>query len=109
MVVMKQIQLMISCVVLAEDVLIKINKYLPVIEELASVEIGTTLVDLSSDCFCQECNLGNFICDAYMNQVSNIGGPFGFCYLSCSKRSSERRCWKRSVSWTLNTVTLKVA
>ncbi|XP_026323276.1 apyrase-like, partial [Hyposmocoma kahamanoa] len=55
----------------AEDVLEKINQYLPEIEELASREVGSSLVHLSSDCACQECNLGSFICDAFMHAAMN--------------------------------------
>lgn len=40
------------------------------IEEFASEEIGNTLVELSSSCACGECNLGSFICDAFMHFVS---------------------------------------
>lgn len=40
------------------------------IQEMASEEIGFSMVDMSSDdCRCSECNLGNFICDAYMHSV----------------------------------------
>ncbi|PZC83045.1 hypothetical protein B5X24_HaOG208913 [Helicoverpa armigera] len=54
-------------IVQAPDVLEKINYYLPLIEERESEEIGTSMVDLSADCSCSECNLGNFICDAFMH------------------------------------------
>ncbi|KAM3962077.1 apyrase-like [Aphomia sociella] len=51
----------------AKDVLEKINYYLPLIEELANQEIGSSMVHLSSSCACRECNLGSFICDAFMD------------------------------------------
>ncbi|CAH2054222.1 unnamed protein product, partial [Iphiclides podalirius] len=54
-------------IVQAPDVLAKINEYLPVVTEMASREIGTSLVHLSSRCTCSECNLGSFICDAFMD------------------------------------------
>ncbi|XP_075984343.1 apyrase-like isoform X2 [Anticarsia gemmatalis] len=53
----------------APDVLEKINYYLPAIEELASQEIGSSMVHLTSRCACAECNLGNFICDAFMHAI----------------------------------------
>ncbi|XP_052756858.1 apyrase isoform X2 [Galleria mellonella] len=53
----------------AEDVLEKINYYLPVIAEQANQEIGSSLVHMSSRCSCSECNLGNLICDAFMDAV----------------------------------------
>ncbi|XP_026735542.1 apyrase-like isoform X2 [Trichoplusia ni] len=51
----------------APDVLEKINYYLPLIEEQANQEIGYSMVYLSSSCACQECNLGNLICDSYLH------------------------------------------
>ncbi|CAH2261360.1 apyrase-like [Pararge aegeria] len=51
----------------APDVLAKINEYLPIINEKASEFVGTSKVQLSSSCSCAECNLGSFICDAFMN------------------------------------------
>ncbi|KAL0868359.1 hypothetical protein ABMA27_007878 [Loxostege sticticalis] len=51
----------------APDVLEKINYYLPQIEEAANQEIGNSLVHMSSNCRCRECNLGNFVCDAFMH------------------------------------------
>ncbi|XP_059051895.1 apyrase-like [Achroia grisella] len=56
-------------IVQAEDVLAKINYYLPLIEEKANEKVGSSLVHLSSDCACNECNLGNVICDAFLNSV----------------------------------------
>ncbi|XP_049885609.1 apyrase isoform X1 [Pectinophora gossypiella] len=56
----------------APDVLEKINQYLPEIEELATVKLGTSMVDLSSNCTCGECNLGNFICDAFLDKVIDL-------------------------------------
>ncbi|XP_037302474.1 apyrase-like, partial [Manduca sexta] len=53
----------------APDILERIKVYLPIIEEQARVEIGTSLVHMSAQCRCAECNLGNFICDAFMNAV----------------------------------------
>ncbi|CAB3238641.1 unnamed protein product [Arctia plantaginis] len=53
----------------APDVLERIEYYLPLIQELASEVIGVSMVDMSNDCSCSECNLGNFICDAYMHSV----------------------------------------
>ncbi|CAB3233297.1 unnamed protein product [Arctia plantaginis] len=53
----------------APDVLERIEYYLPLIQELASEVIGVSMVDMSDDCSCSECNLGNFICDAYMHSV----------------------------------------
>ncbi|XP_045779141.1 apyrase-like [Maniola jurtina] len=51
----------------APDVLAKINEYLPIIEEKATELVGFSKVLLSSRCSCGECNLGSFICDAFMN------------------------------------------
>ncbi|KAJ0172127.1 hypothetical protein K1T71_012100 [Dendrolimus kikuchii] len=56
-------------VIQAPDVLDKINIYLPIIEEQSLVEIGSSLVHLNSRCACAECNLGSFICDAFMHFV----------------------------------------
>ncbi|XP_022817236.1 apyrase-like isoform X1 [Spodoptera litura] len=56
-------------VVQAPDVLEKINYYLPRIQEKATEVIGSSLVHLSDDCACSECNLGNLICDAFMHSV----------------------------------------
>ncbi|KAH9636325.1 hypothetical protein HF086_012590 [Spodoptera exigua] len=57
------------------DVLDKIEKYLPLIEDKASEEIGSALVELSADCACSECNLGNFMCDAFMHATIPRAGP----------------------------------
>ncbi|GBP15294.1 Apyrase [Eumeta japonica] len=38
-------------------------------EELANEEVGSSLVHLSSGCACSECNLGTFICEAFLNSV----------------------------------------
>ncbi|XP_047537492.1 apyrase-like isoform X1 [Vanessa atalanta] len=54
-------------VVQAPDVLQKINEYLPIINERANELIGVSKVHLSSDCSCAECNLGSFICDAFLD------------------------------------------
>ncbi|XP_034835926.1 apyrase [Maniola hyperantus] len=51
----------------APDVMAKINEYLPLIEEKATELVGSSKVLLSSRCSCAECNLGSFICDAFMN------------------------------------------
>ncbi|KAL4713020.1 hypothetical protein ACJJTC_014654 [Scirpophaga incertulas] len=51
------------------EVLAKINKYLPLLEEAASSVVGGSMVHLSSDCACQECNLGSLICEAFMHSV----------------------------------------
>ncbi|CAH0678027.1 unnamed protein product [Spodoptera exigua] len=59
----------------ARDVLDKIEKYLPLIEDKASEEIGSALVELSADCACSECNLGNFMCDAFMHATIPRAGP----------------------------------
>ncbi|XP_061379914.1 apyrase-like [Danaus plexippus] len=56
-------------VVQAPDVLDKINEYLPIINEQATELIGTSKIHLSSECNCGECNLGSFICDAFMHEV----------------------------------------
>ncbi|KAJ8709302.1 hypothetical protein PYW07_009128 [Mythimna separata] len=56
-------------IVQAPDVLERINYYLPRIEEKANEKIGSSMVQLSSNCACSECNLGNFICDAFMHRV----------------------------------------
>ncbi|KOB68363.1 Apyrase, partial [Operophtera brumata] len=53
----------------AADVLAKIDQYLPMIEEMASEEIGSSMVNLASNCACSECNLGSFLCDAFMHGV----------------------------------------
>ncbi|CAK1594067.1 unnamed protein product [Parnassius mnemosyne] len=55
----------------APDVLAKINKYLPEVSEMATREIGSSMVYMSSRCACSECNLGSFICDAFMDAVVN--------------------------------------
>ncbi|XP_068619670.1 apyrase-like [Battus philenor] len=55
----------------APDVLEKYNKYLPEITEKATREIGSSIVRMSSSCACSECNLGSFICDAFMDAVLN--------------------------------------
>ncbi|KAJ8711859.1 hypothetical protein PYW08_008813 [Mythimna loreyi] len=62
-------------IVQAPDVVEKINKYLPGIEEKANEKIGTSLVELSSNCTCAECNYGNFICDAFMFAALPKAGP----------------------------------
>ncbi|XP_050556281.1 apyrase-like [Spodoptera frugiperda] len=59
----------------AQDVLDKIEEYLPQIEEKASEEIGSSLVKLSADCACSECNLGNFMCDAFLHAALPRAGP----------------------------------
>nr|XP_032522687.1 apyrase-like [Danaus plexippus plexippus] len=56
-------------VVQAPDVLDKINEYLPIINEQATELIGTSKIHLSSECNCGECNLGSFICDAFMHET----------------------------------------
>ncbi|XP_013165982.1 PREDICTED: apyrase-like isoform X2 [Papilio xuthus] len=56
-------------VIQAPDVLAKINQYLPEIREMATRKIGSSLVHLSSRCACSECNLGSFVCDAYMDAM----------------------------------------
>ncbi|KAI5645834.1 calcineurin-like phosphoesterase domain-containing protein [Phthorimaea operculella] len=56
----------------APDILEKINQYLPEIQEMASVEIGSSMVHMSSSCTCAECNLGSFICDAFMDRVMEV-------------------------------------
>ncbi|XP_063832432.1 apyrase-like isoform X2 [Ostrinia nubilalis] len=53
----------------APDVLEKISYYLPMVEEAANEEIGDSMVHMSSTCSCQECNLGSFICDAFMHSA----------------------------------------
>ncbi|KAJ8711860.1 hypothetical protein PYW08_008814 [Mythimna loreyi] len=74
-------------VVQAPDVLEKINYYLPQIQEKASQKIGSSMVQLSSNCACSECNLGNFICDAFMHRAlhrapSNSWHYAHFCVLN---------------------------
>ncbi|XP_046972192.1 apyrase-like [Vanessa cardui] len=54
-------------VVQAPDVLQKINEYLPIINDRANELVGVSKVHLSSDCSCDECNLGSFICDAFLD------------------------------------------
>ncbi|XP_053615752.1 apyrase-like isoform X2 [Plodia interpunctella] len=56
----------------APDVLEKVNHYLPFITEYASRELGQSLVHMSADCTCQECNLGSFICDAFLDSVLDM-------------------------------------
>ncbi|XP_063381719.1 apyrase-like [Cydia fagiglandana] len=51
----------------APDVLEKIAYYLPQVDELARQEVGSSMVHLSASCACGECNLGSFICDAFMH------------------------------------------
>lgn len=63
---------LLHTVITAPDVLAKINEYLPLITEMASREIGSSLVHLSSRCACSECNFGSFICDAFMDAVSDF-------------------------------------
>ncbi|XP_072933663.1 apyrase-like [Epargyreus clarus] len=58
-----------NSVVQAPDVLEKINYYLPKITEAANMEVGSSMVHLSSRCACGECNLGSLICDAFMHSV----------------------------------------
>ncbi|XP_041983040.1 apyrase-like isoform X2 [Aricia agestis] len=53
----------------APDVLAKVNEYLPMISELANEKVGFSKVHLSSSCACGECNLGSFICDAFLHSV----------------------------------------
>ncbi|CAG5038708.1 unnamed protein product [Parnassius apollo] len=55
----------------APDVLAKINKYLPEVSEMATMEIGSSMIHMSSSCTCSECNLGSFICDAFIDAVVN--------------------------------------
>ncbi|CAH0402434.1 unnamed protein product [Chilo suppressalis] len=55
----------------APDVLAKIQEYLPLIEEAANAEVGTSLVFMDRSCACKECNLGSFLCDAFMHSVMN--------------------------------------
>ncbi|XP_050355013.1 apyrase-like isoform X1 [Nymphalis io] len=54
-------------VIQAPDVLEKINEYLPIINERANELVGVSKVHLSSNCSCAECNLGSFICDAFLD------------------------------------------
>ncbi|XP_049693559.2 apyrase isoform X2 [Helicoverpa armigera] len=58
----------------APDVLEKVNQYLPLVEELASQEIGESMVQLSANCACSECNLGSLICDAFMHAALQRAG-----------------------------------
>lgn len=51
----------------APDVLEKIAYYLPQVDDLARQEVGSSMVHLDSSCACGECNLGSFICDAFMH------------------------------------------
>ncbi|KAJ2954876.1 hypothetical protein O0L34_g3197 [Tuta absoluta] len=59
-------------IVQAPDILEKINQYLPEIQDSATIEIGSSMVHLSSSCACSECNLGSFICDAFMDRVMEV-------------------------------------
>ncbi|XP_035453240.2 apyrase-like isoform X2 [Spodoptera frugiperda] len=67
-------------VVQAPDVLEKIDYYLPRIQEEASKVVGSSLVHLSSDCACSECNLGNLICDAFLHSVIPRAGNNSWNY-----------------------------
>ncbi|XP_073959266.1 apyrase-like isoform X3 [Choristoneura fumiferana] len=51
----------------APDILERIDYYRPRIDELAREEMGSSMVHLRSSCACSECNLGSFICDAFMH------------------------------------------
>ncbi|XP_037962597.2 apyrase [Plutella xylostella] len=53
-------------IIQAPDVLTKINEYLPIVSVLANQELGSSRVYLSATCTCRECNLGNMICDAFL-------------------------------------------
>jgi len=54
-----------------EEVLIKMQPWKEHIDETGKVVVGRTVVDLTkSDCGDQECNLGNFFCDAMVHSVS---------------------------------------
>ncbi|KAJ8709301.1 hypothetical protein PYW07_009127 [Mythimna separata] len=76
----------------APDVLEKINEYLPGIEEKANEKIGITLVELSSNCTCSECNFGNFICDAFMFAALHKAGPetWNYAHFCAINRGSIR-------------------
>ncbi|XP_072933664.1 apyrase-like [Epargyreus clarus] len=81
-----------NSVVQAPDVLEKINYYLPKITEAANMEVGSSLVHLSSTCKCNECNLGNFVCDAFMNAVMDRaeGNNWHFAHFCIINRGNIR-------------------
>lgn len=56
----------------APDVMEKIRQYLPMVQELGNVEVGSSLVHMSSECACQECNLGSFVCEAFMHKTLEL-------------------------------------
>ncbi|OWR42210.1 5' nucleotidase [Danaus plexippus plexippus] len=78
----------------APDVLEKINEYLPVITEQATELIGVSKVHLSSRCNCGECNLGSFICDAFMHETvlksgKNTWNEANFCVINTGDVRSD--------------------
>ncbi|XP_068619713.1 apyrase-like [Battus philenor] len=76
----------------APDVIAKINEYLPEITELATRKIGTSVVHLSSRCACNECNLGNFICDAYLDAAIPMaqGNNWSYAHFCAMNQGSIR-------------------
>ncbi|CAH0731750.1 unnamed protein product, partial [Brenthis ino] len=67
----------------APDVLQKIEEYLPVISERANELVGVSKVYLESSCACKECNLGSFICDAFIDAVIDkaVGEQWGYAHI----------------------------
>ncbi|KAH8264732.1 hypothetical protein KR044_004753, partial [Drosophila immigrans] len=60
-----------------EDVLLAIQPWKEVIDETGNVVVGRTVVDLTkADCGNEECNLGNFFCDAMVHSVSLLRHKF---------------------------------
>lgn len=56
-----------------EEVLIKMQPWKEHIDETGKVVVGRTVVDLTkSDCGDQECNLGNFFCDAMVHSFTGL-------------------------------------
>ncbi|KAH8387234.1 hypothetical protein KR093_005687, partial [Drosophila rubida] len=56
-----------------EAVVLAMQPWKEVIDETGSVVVGRTMVDLTkSDCSDQECNLGNFFCDAMVHSFTGL-------------------------------------
>ncbi|KAL7743238.1 hypothetical protein ACLKA6_016182 [Drosophila palustris] len=56
-----------------EDVVAAIQPWKEYVDETGKVVIGRSVVDLTkSDCSYQECNLGNFVCDAFVHSFTGL-------------------------------------
>ncbi|XP_047995418.1 apyrase-like [Leguminivora glycinivorella] len=76
----------------APDVLEKLAYYLPQVDELARQEVGSSMVHLDSSCACGECNLGSFICDAFMHAALPLAqeGTWNYAHFCVINRGAIR-------------------